>query len=54
LKKDFYQQKRDAEDRHIEAVESQKIKKISYNALLGKLKKKQSLREWQENNRKLE
>lgn len=54
LKKDFYQQKRDAEDRYEEAMENQKIKKIPYSVLLGKFKQKESLREWQSKNKKLE
>lgn len=44
LKKDFYQQKRDAQDRYYEAIQSQKTKKIPYNLLLGKLKQKHSLK----------
>ena len=54
MKKDFYQQKRDAEDRYEDAIESQKVKKMSYDLLLGKFKHKNSLKEWQENNKKLE
>ena len=54
LKKDFYQEKRDAEDRYDEAMDNQKIKKIPYSSLLGKLNQKQSLRDWQSKNKQLE
>lgn len=47
LKKDFYQQKRDAEDLYYDAIEAQKSKKISYTDLLGKMKADQSLKHWQ-------
>jgi hypothetical protein len=51
LKKSFYLQKRDAEDRYEEAIEQQKNKKIPYNVLLGKNKTKQGLKDYQNNNR---
>ena len=51
LKKDFYMQKRDAEDRYYQAIQQQKNKKIPYSILLGKNKKKQNLREWKQNNK---
>ncbi len=40
LKKDFYIQKRDAEDRYYEAIDQQNSKKLPYAVLLGKNKKK--------------
>lgn len=54
LKKDLYMHKMDAEERYYEAIEKQNVKKIPYNLLLGKLKQKNSLKEWQANNKKLE
>lgn len=54
MKKDFYQQKRDAKERYEDAIENQKTKKMSYELLLGKLKHKNNLKEWQENNKQLE
>ena len=54
LKKDLYVQKRDSTERYEDAIQSQKIKKIPYELLLGKLKHKQTLKQWQANNKQLE
>lgn len=54
LKKDLYVQKRDSTERYEDAIQSQKIKKIPYELLLGKLKQKQTLKQWQANNKQLE
>lgn len=54
LKKDLYVQKRDSTERYEDAIQSQKIKKIPYELLLGKLKQKQTLKQWQVNNKQLE
>ena len=54
MKKDFYQEKTEAEDRYLEAMAAQKVKKVPYSVLLGKINKNQSLKEWQKNNKQLE
>ena len=43
----------DAEGRYEDAIENQKNNKISYELLLGKYKHKNTLKDWQDNNKKL-
>lgn len=51
LKKDFYIQKRNAEEREFDATDHQKDKHKPYHVLMGKLQKNQQLRDYQQTNK---
>ena len=54
LKKEFYLQKKNAEEGYLEAIDRQKDKHKTYKTLINHDKKKELLKEYQENNRAFE
>lgn len=54
LKREFYLQKRNAEEGYLEAVDRQKDKHKNYKNLISTEKKKEQLREYQQSNKLFE